>query len=328
MAVLQLPFAKRILDGKLVSPDELPRGAACDCLCPGCGNPVIAKKGTEREWHFAHAKGEACYSGYEVSVHELAKQLLRAANLLLLPAFNVHATAHDAFGHRVHEMEPVCEEDVIPVLNAGSSRIVGDVTPDVTCDTGTCQYLVEVTVFHSLADHKRARIEATGLPSVHIDLSEFKVMQATRDRLEAALADPSKRHWIFHPDAEQARQRAQARLNTKLMEREVERIAREAARVEREETIVRREPEQLSRACTRLWRASFPTQDKIQSACRNLADRTGTHILRIYSVVDTVTRRSQLAAVTPEQLASQWAVELGLTEQDIWQFFREGGYLL
>jgi len=46
MSALLLPFATRVMDSHLVSPDEVPRGAACNCLCPGCDRPVIARQGS------------------------------------------------------------------------------------------------------------------------------------------------------------------------------------------------------------------------------------------------------------------------------------------
>lgn len=35
------------------------RGKACNCVCPGCGKPLIAKMGSKNQWHFAH-DGDAC----------------------------------------------------------------------------------------------------------------------------------------------------------------------------------------------------------------------------------------------------------------------------
>lgn len=77
MSDLRMPFAKRISDGRCVSAEEVPRGLDCNCVCPECGHPVQARQGTERAWHFSHAKAGDCADAYEKSVHETAKQLLR-----------------------------------------------------------------------------------------------------------------------------------------------------------------------------------------------------------------------------------------------------------
>lgn len=85
MAAFLLPVAQRRTDGEFVTPEQVPRGLACDCICPGCSYPVVARQGTEKQWHFAHAKGQACEHGYEVSIHEWAKQLIARHKELLLP---------------------------------------------------------------------------------------------------------------------------------------------------------------------------------------------------------------------------------------------------
>lgn len=33
---------------------DVPRGRRCGCICPSCKAGLVAKQGTEKEWHFAH----------------------------------------------------------------------------------------------------------------------------------------------------------------------------------------------------------------------------------------------------------------------------------
>ena len=51
-------------DGSTVHVSEVERGAACGYTCPGCGKALVARKGTEVQYHFAHADGEECKHGY------------------------------------------------------------------------------------------------------------------------------------------------------------------------------------------------------------------------------------------------------------------------
>jgi competence protein CoiA len=180
MSELLLPFATRIADLNLVSPDEVARGAACNCLCPGCDSPVIARQGTEREWHFAHAKGGTCQNGYEVSVHEIAKQMIRHRAELLLPALDIEVSANDSFGLRIVERMHVLNAETVRLDGCKTSQKRDEVTADVAGRIADQEILVEITVFHRLMPEKRDRLIATGIPSLQIDLSEFKVSQATR----------------------------------------------------------------------------------------------------------------------------------------------------
>lgn len=70
-----------LLNGRLVSVDEVERGAACGCVCPSCGEPVIAKQGECRVYHFAHDGGRACRYAAETLAHRFAKEVLVDCNI-------------------------------------------------------------------------------------------------------------------------------------------------------------------------------------------------------------------------------------------------------
>ena len=51
-------------DNKIVTIDEVERGLECGCVCIHCHARLKARKGDEREHHFAHHDGQgtmACY---------------------------------------------------------------------------------------------------------------------------------------------------------------------------------------------------------------------------------------------------------------------------
>jgi hypothetical protein len=89
-----IPFALRASDQQLVDVSEVSRGKRCACICPSCKTPLIARQGTIKEWHFAHAfKGvsdetqKECEYSFWVSVVLMAKQIMATANTINLPAF-------------------------------------------------------------------------------------------------------------------------------------------------------------------------------------------------------------------------------------------------
>lgn len=70
----------------LVHVDEVKHGAACECRCPHCNSPLVAKNGgTRREHHFAHAHGHTCESACESALHLLAKQIICEQCGIMLP---------------------------------------------------------------------------------------------------------------------------------------------------------------------------------------------------------------------------------------------------
>lgn len=67
---------------------EVERGAACDCFCPECGAPLLAKQGNEKVWHFAHEGGRErpeCEAGSVNLLRRLAMQHLRTQETIELP---------------------------------------------------------------------------------------------------------------------------------------------------------------------------------------------------------------------------------------------------
>lgn len=51
---VKIPFARSLDLGRLCEISEVPSGRACHCVCPSCGQSVIARQGDKNEWHFGH----------------------------------------------------------------------------------------------------------------------------------------------------------------------------------------------------------------------------------------------------------------------------------
>jgi len=69
---------------------DVPRGAACGCRCAACGAPLVAKRGEEKVWHFAHEASQErpdCLAGAVNLLRRLAIEQLRDAPFLTLPTF-------------------------------------------------------------------------------------------------------------------------------------------------------------------------------------------------------------------------------------------------
>lgn len=348
MTPLLLPFAERRADGHLVSPEEVERGLACDCTCPGCGHSVIARQGTEKVWHFAHHRAPMCSDGYQRSVHELAKQLLRERKELLVPALEAVVGAIDAYGRRLEENELVFESKSVPLDECRATVKLDDVTADVLGRLRDHEVLVEVTVFHRLMPDKEARLLATGLPSLEIDLSVFKTTQATRKLVEEALFQNSaNRRWLFHPKLAAAeatvRERLQVRVaavqeqyETALREREARlRASRPLHHARLGDSPVPRvgapygsQQVPSGPASGPIWRAGFPYEEDIRRAQVALMKRTGKSLIDVKRVTEQASRREHLQGVSPPELAAKWAEQLGVEPAVMMRYFEDAFYVL
>lgn len=335
MSEIKLPFARRTSDGALVTPDEVSRGLACDCVCPGCGSAVQANQGTERIWHFAHAKKIDCVGAYEKSVHEVAKAMLRDKRLLLLPALTASVKAVDAFARVLRETETILSPRKVVLESCRTGQVLGDVAPDLVGFFRGRRLLLEVTVFHRLMPDKLDRLQRTGLPILEVDLGVFRTKQATREALMEALFEQADNwRWVWHPAQQEVSDRLASALNQRLEavlaqwveQEERAKAARDVQRIRG--TTHFSAPIAYTASSEACWRAGFPPKERWAPAQIAFAERHGIAFERVQAVLGAITSRRELARATPQNLASAWSEQLGVSVSDITRYFVEGGYVL
>lgn len=102
MALPTLRFGLR--NDELVHIDDAENGLACNCICPVCRRPLLAKQGEKLAHHFAHeADDVTCNPSPESLVHSYAKQQVAKLQRLTLPPFPVDA-AYKTDDGEVHEL--------------------------------------------------------------------------------------------------------------------------------------------------------------------------------------------------------------------------------
>ena len=111
---MQIPFARHRPSGRYVDATEVPRGKACDCECPSCHLPLLARQGEQRDWHFAHvttasdADSTVCEYSVFVSIRFMAHQILGELDTLRIPC----APGETELEHRTVDLEG-CEIDAM-----------------------------------------------------------------------------------------------------------------------------------------------------------------------------------------------------------------------
>jgi len=198
-SALQIPFGQRP-DGRLVEVAQVERGLACNCICTGCGERLLAKKGAKNVQHFAHLQGSECASGAETALHLAAKQLVADKGWLRLPALPVSVSRADpqcgtfvaqkVFGHgEIWRFDRVVLE-----------QAVGELRPDALGYVGDEAHGVEIRVTHEVDEDKQASLARLALPSLEVDLAPLVGKVFTFDELEAAvISSEENKRWLFHP---------------------------------------------------------------------------------------------------------------------------------
>ena len=88
---IQLEYG--VKNGRIINIMDLPvesKGLQCDCVCPGCGGRLIARKGAKKKHHFAHYN-EPCnlVAAQQTALHMLAKEIIEEEKRFLFPGYSV-----------------------------------------------------------------------------------------------------------------------------------------------------------------------------------------------------------------------------------------------
>jgi hypothetical protein len=179
---------------KMLHVSKVPSGLKCECRCPSCKAPLIARhaKGSTRASHFAHRGNSGCRHAFETMLHKVAKQIIADNGWIMLPP----ATLRDR--------EPPVELKPASKFIAGSvelEKMKGDIKPDVVMEKRaqgkTHELLVEIQVHHKCEPKKLAYIRENELASVEIDLSGIKEIRSEQEIIRQVLMG-APREWLFN----------------------------------------------------------------------------------------------------------------------------------
>ena len=100
---LAVPFARNLETREFCFPTQVDKGLACNCICPVCESPVVAKQGDDKVWHFAHhtqTESESVNCG-EGCVHLWVKHrsLQGKGACIYLPAVPLSVLEQSEFDH-------------------------------------------------------------------------------------------------------------------------------------------------------------------------------------------------------------------------------------
>ncbi len=129
----QFLLGKEKNTNKIISISEALNGLSCNCVCPKCGEVVMAVQGKKNEWHFRHYDESVCKGGQETALHEMAKQIIIENSAIHIPTY----------GH-ISYSNPVKEKSI-------NSFVRPDVT--VNLDDEKCLY-VEILVSNPVDSEK------------------------------------------------------------------------------------------------------------------------------------------------------------------------------
>lgn len=179
-------------NNQIVSIDDVESGLKCDCLCPACGNKLIAKKGNRVMHHFAHYSETNCEYGYETSLHLAAKDILSKAKKMMLPPVRMPPQ----YSHREDSLLQEAKE--ITIENVFLEKRFQGFIPDIVVCSGGKQLFVEIFVTHKIDEAKKKKLEDANISTIEIDLSKKDKLISAAELTELLLGDVQEKRWIYN----------------------------------------------------------------------------------------------------------------------------------
>ncbi|MEZ4723010.1 MAG: competence protein CoiA family protein [Flavobacteriales bacterium] len=193
-------FSSRLLleaerDGELISIDEVDSGLACNCVCPACKEPLVARKGAVKAHHFAHHKTD-CESAIETVLHLKAKEIISKSNTFVTPPLYFRNQGHLIF-----------EEQSIPIDRVWLEKFEGSIKPDIIIESKGRKVFVEVVVTHGIDWTKLSRIRKMRIPTIGIDAKYLDQLAYTRSDIRGKedfvereiIFGHAAKYWVYNP---------------------------------------------------------------------------------------------------------------------------------
>lgn len=204
-----IPFAFRHADQRMVTPDEVEKGLRCGCVCKYCGASLIARKGPERVWHFAHCSGGCCSGGVETAVHWMAKQLIVDRKALWVPVRTQQRRVNGLNGVWTETLTvDVQSAGVVSLAHcvqeqtvASTGQASGVRRPDILASLNGHPVAIEICNTHAVDDEKLDWLRACELSAVEIRVSDLSATDsgAIKEELVRRLFSPSaSSKWLLH----------------------------------------------------------------------------------------------------------------------------------
>ena len=188
----QLTYALK--DERIIHISEVESGLKCNCICPACGESLIARKGEKMMHHFAHKANSECEYGYQTSLHLAAKDILSEHKTIMLPEVILDFRNHGGSYKKLKISEPrkITFDRVI------LEKKQGEIIPDVIAYSGEKKIYIEIYVTHSIDENKLNRIRLDGISTIEVDLSKTNRSITKEDLTEILLTDNQLKKWIYN----------------------------------------------------------------------------------------------------------------------------------
>lgn len=177
--------------------DEVENGIKCDCICPQCGDKLIARNmGQIKSSHFSHTSDTFCEGAAETALHLAAKDIILSSSEILTPAFDFKPDV-------LNELSDRRKMDFGEVSNRRFSYeeskdeiTVRNFRPDIEIKKGRIKIYIEITVTNKTKKSKIVDFQKNGDLFFEIDLEKVTEDHTRDDLIDIVLFEKSNRRWL------------------------------------------------------------------------------------------------------------------------------------
>jgi len=188
-------------NSRLKHVSEVPRGLACDCICPACEQRLIARKGERVGHHFAHT-GEVCSYGQETVLHLATKEILSTVRHITLPAVWAENTFPSDLGFNPSKwaqgLKRLKDVAVYEIQDVRLEHKLGGMIPDVLLYIKNKPLVLEVTVTHGIDERKLAEIKRLDISAIEIDLRDAPRNMTPNELRSIVIEESPRKRWKYN----------------------------------------------------------------------------------------------------------------------------------
>lgn len=200
--------AARCGDGVTRHVDRVPDRTFGPFHCLECEEALLYRQSRRARTHFAHRPDSKCTG--ETALHLYAKALLAEARQF---TFTPLVLTQSGLQEVVFAGGRFALDAVALEVDQYAFR------PDATVVVADQAFAIEFKVSHAVNEEKQAKVAATPLPMIEVDLNSIRSTQLNADELDEAILHGAHRAWVHHPERAERQKRLDERVEAQKMER-------------------------------------------------------------------------------------------------------------
>ncbi|MCY9666468.1 hypothetical protein M5X11_16105 [Paenibacillus alginolyticus] len=188
---MKLPYGLK--DEQLIHIEDAMSGEKCGCICPGCHQPLIARKGKIKIHHFAHINSE-CKHGLQTAIHLMAKDLLEKHQNIRIPNLDLEFEGTYNKWNISNEMELKFDKVLL-------EKKLGRIVPDIILYKKGIPLIIEIKVTHEVDLEKVKKIQSLNISTIEINLSGIDRNISYEELKDIVLFKTELKKWIYNAKA-------------------------------------------------------------------------------------------------------------------------------